>query len=79
MRLYMRKEALKWSLERWGGLEGLAEEQRKREVKKWEASVERTQGMFDSNKASSSKASSSSSSSSKTSTPRKGKKDKGER
>jgi hypothetical protein len=75
MRLYMRKEALKWSLERWGGHEGLAEEQRKREVKKWEASVERTQGMFDSNKASSS----SSSSGSKGSTPRKGKKGKEER
>jgi hypothetical protein len=74
MRLYMRKEALKWSLERWGGLEGLAEEKRKRDVKKWEASVERTQGMFDS-----SAASSSSSSSSKASTPRKGKKVKGER
>lgn len=74
MRLYMRKEALKWSLERWGGLEGLAEGQRKREAKKWEASVERTQGMFDSNKASSS-----SSSSSKISTPRKGKKGKGEK
>lgn len=46
MKLYLRKEARKYSFERWGGAEGLEEERKKRESKKWEASVKKTKDVF---------------------------------
>lgn len=46
MRLYLHKEAREWALKRWGTLEALEEERKKRDSNKWEESVKRTKGIF---------------------------------
>jgi len=50
MKLYHRNEIRKWSRERWGSLEGLVEERRRRELKRFERDFDEVQDVFSSKK-----------------------------
>lgn len=50
MKLYHRNEIRKWSRERWGSLEGLVEERRRRELKRFERDFDEVQDIFSSKK-----------------------------
>mmetsp|Transcript_12760 Transcript_12760/g.18621 ORF Transcript_12760/g.18621 Transcript_12760/m.18621 type:complete len:195 (-) Transcript_12760:69-653(-) len=46
MKLYQRSEIRKWARERWGSLEGLVAERRKREMKRFEKDLEDVKDVF---------------------------------
>lgn len=46
IKLFMRKDAIAEATSKWGSMDALAAERRKRELKKYESSVKRTQHLF---------------------------------
>lgn len=50
MKLYRRSEIRKWARERWGGLDGLVAERRKREMKRFERDLDDVKDIFSTKK-----------------------------